>query len=183
MADPSETPLDQHLSDSASGLAGDGLGRLNAAPPAAALKLLGEVCASRAWIDAVASRRPYRDTDELFAASDLAMAGLTDADLDEAMAGHAVIGKPRAGDATSEREQAGVRGAGDDLLAELADANREYFERFGHVFLICATGKGAAEMLAALRGRIGNDAATERAIAREELRKINRIRLEKLVLA
>ncbi|MGW0661804.1 2-oxo-4-hydroxy-4-carboxy-5-ureidoimidazoline decarboxylase [Streptodolium elevatio] len=179
MADPPETPSDQHLPVPA----GAGLGRLNAAGPGDALKLLGEVCASRAWIDTVAARRPYRDTDELFAASDLAMAGLTTADLDEAMAGHAVIGKPRAGDATSEREQAGVRGADGDLLAELADANREYFDRFGHVFLICATGKGAAEMLAALRGRLGNDAAAEREIAREELRKINRIRLEKLVLA
>lgn len=180
MADLPETPLDQHLHHPEP--AGAGLARLNAAGPGDALKLLGEVCASRAWIDTVAARRPYRDIDELFAASDLAMAGLTAADLDEAMAGHAVIGKPRAGDSTSEREQAGVRGAGDDLLTELADANREYFERFGHVFLICATGKGAAEMLAALRGRLGNDAATEREIAREELRKINRIRLEKLVL-
>ncbi|NUU22252.1 MAG: 2-oxo-4-hydroxy-4-carboxy-5-ureidoimidazoline decarboxylase, partial [Streptomycetaceae bacterium] len=100
-----------------------------------------------------------------------------------AMAGHAVIGRPREGDAQSQREQSGVRGADDALLTELADANRRYAERFGHVFLICATGRTAAEMLAALRARLGNDAATEREIAREELRKINRIRLEKLVQA
>lgn len=160
-----------------------GLARLNEAEPGDALKLLGEVCASRNWIDSVAARRPYRDTDELFAASDLAMAGLTSADLDEAMAGHAVIGKPRADDETSQHEQSGVRDAGDTLLADLADANQQYFKRFGHVFLICATGRSAAEMLDALRERLGNDAAAERVIAREELRKINRLRLEKLVHA
>ncbi|MDI2131520.1 2-oxo-4-hydroxy-4-carboxy-5-ureidoimidazoline decarboxylase [Yinghuangia seranimata] len=162
---------------------GPGLARLNAADPADTVKLLGEVCASRGWIDAVAARRPYRDLDELYAASDLAMSGLTSPDLDEAMAGHAVIGRPRANDEQSEREQAGVRGADDGVLTELADANQEYFDRFGHVFLICATGRGAAEMLDALRVRLGNDAATERENAREELRKINRIRLEKLVQA
>jgi 2-oxo-4-hydroxy-4-carboxy-5-ureidoimidazoline decarboxylase len=158
-----------------------GLARLNAAAPGEALKLLGEVCASRAWIDAVAARRPYRDAAELRAASDQATAGLTDADLDEAMAGHAVIGRPRAGDAQSQREQSGVRGADTALLTELAEANHDYQARFGHVFLICASGRGAAEMLAALRARLGNDSVTERAVAREELRKINRIRLEKLV--
>lgn len=176
MAEPTEpTPLAEP--------AAAGLARVNAADPGDVLRLLGEVCASRGWIDAVAARRPYRDADELYAASDLAMAGLTNADLDEAMAGHAVIGKPRAGDATSQREQSGVRDADDTLLAELADANQEYFGRFGHVFLICATGRTAAEMLAALRERLANDAATERDIAREELRKINRIRLAKLVQA
>lgn len=167
MAEPMEPPA--------------GLARLNAAAPGDALRLLGEVCASRAWVDAVAARRPYRDTDELYAASDLAMSGLTEADLDEAMDGHAVIGRPRAGDDQSHREQAGVHGAGADVLAGLADANRAYAERFGHVFLICATGRSAADMLAALRQRLGNDPATERTIAREELRKINRIRLGKLV--
>lgn len=158
-----------------------GLVRLNGADPGEAVKLLGEVCASRQWIDAVAGRRPYRYLDELYASSDLATAGMTDADLDEAMAGHAVIGRPRAGDDQSHREQSGVHGAAADTLADLADANAEYAAKFGHVFLICARGRGAAEMLAALRARLGNDAATERANAREELRKINRLRLAELV--
>ncbi|MCF2533357.1 2-oxo-4-hydroxy-4-carboxy-5-ureidoimidazoline decarboxylase [Yinghuangia soli] len=183
MAESADSPVPTPPASPASPGVLPGLARLNEAEPDDALKLLGEVCASRSWIDTVAGRRPYRDTDELFAASDLAMSGLTSADLDEAMAGHAVIGKPRAGDATSQREQSGVRDAGNALLADLADANQQYFDRFGHVFLICATGRTAAEMLDALRERLGNDAGTERDIAREELRKINRIRLEKLVQA
>lgn len=175
----STAPPDASGTPAASGAAG--LARLNAADPAEAVRLLGEVCASRQWIDAVAGRRPYRLLDELYASSDLATAGMTDADLDEAMAGHAVIGRPRAGDDQSHREQSGVHGAAADTLTELADGNAEYAAKFGHVFLICASGRSAAEMLAALRARLGNDAATERANAREELRKINRLRLAKLV--
>ncbi len=77
-------------------------------------------------------------------------------------------------------EQAGMDGAAADLRAELVAANRAYEERFGHVFLICATGLGAAEMLAALRARYGNDAAAERTVVRAELAKIVDLRLAKL---
>jgi allantoicase len=80
----------------------------------------------------------------------------------------------------SAREQAGVAGADQATLAELAAGNREYEERFGHVFLIFASGRSAAEMLAALRERLGNDPAAELRVAAEEQRKITRLRLEKL---
>ncbi|WP_436786866.1 2-oxo-4-hydroxy-4-carboxy-5-ureidoimidazoline decarboxylase [Yinghuangia sp. YIM S10712] len=182
MADPADpvppVPTGAPPADAAPGLA-----RLNTAAPHDARRLLREVCAARAWIDAVAARLPCRDADELYAASDRATTALVPADLAEALSGHAAIGSPSERDEASQREQAGVRGADDSLLAELADANREYRDRFGHVFLICATGRSAEDMLAALRKRLGNDAATERGTTREELRRINRIRLERLVQA
>jgi 2-oxo-4-hydroxy-4-carboxy-5-ureidoimidazoline decarboxylase len=128
----------------------------------------------------VAAGRPYPHLDALLDASDAAMAGLTDADLAEAMAGHPPIGRPKPGDATSAREQSGV---GDELRAELLELNLAYQERHGHVFLICATGRTGEEMLTALRHRIGNDTGTEREIVRTELGKINRIRLTHLVTA
>lgn len=109
------------------------------------------------------------------------MATLTAADLHDAMAGHARIGKPKSGDATSEREQAGIRGVDTALLDELRDANAAYEAKFGHVFLICATGRTADTMLAALRERFPNDAATEAEIVRGELRKINDIRINRLL--
>ncbi|MEU0805809.1 2-oxo-4-hydroxy-4-carboxy-5-ureidoimidazoline decarboxylase [Streptomyces sp. NPDC005970] len=155
-----------------------GLARFNTADEPGAAALLGEVCASRAWGAAVAAGRPYGSVGALLAAAEDAMAGLTAADLAEAMAGHPPIGRPRPGDATSAREQSGV---GEAERAELLELNLAYQERHGHVFLICATGRGGEEMLAALNERIGNDADTEREIVRAELGKINRIRLARLV--
>ena len=157
------------------------LDRLNAADGGTLDALLREVCASRAWVSAVAVTRPWADGAALLTAAGAATARLTDADLAEAMAGHARIGAPRKGDPASEREQAGVRGAGGALLAELREANAAYEARFGQVFLICATGRGAAEMLAALRERCGNDPAAEREAVRGELAKINAIRLGRLL--
>ncbi|MFF7652821.1 2-oxo-4-hydroxy-4-carboxy-5-ureidoimidazoline decarboxylase [Streptomyces sp. NPDC007983] len=157
-----------------------GLARFNAADRPDAAALLYEVCTSRAWGAVVAAGRPYRHVDALLDASDAAMAGLTDGDLAEAMAGHPPIGRPKPGDAASAREQSGV---GEESRAELLELNLAYQERHGHVFLICATGRTGEEMLTALRERIGNDTGTEREIVRAELGKINRIRLTRLVTA
>lgn len=165
--------------------AAPGLSRLNGAPDAGdgagdattAVAMLREVCASRAWAAAVAAGRPYAGLDDLLAASDRAMAALTAADLDEAVAGHPPIGRPAPGDPVSAREQSGVR---DTERAELLRLNLAYQEAHGHVFLICATGRTGEEMLAALEDRIGNDADTERGIVRTELGKINRVRLTRL---
>jgi OHCU decarboxylase len=85
--------------------------------------------------------------------------------------------------AWSRDEQHGTRGASPETLANLADANRDYEERFGHIFIVCASGRNAAEMLALAQARLGNDPATELAIAVEEQRKITRLRLEKLLSA
>ncbi|GAA1142508.1 MULTISPECIES: 2-oxo-4-hydroxy-4-carboxy-5-ureidoimidazoline decarboxylase [Streptomyces violaceusniger group] len=157
-----------------------GLARFNAVDDRDAAALLREVCASRAWGAAVAAGRPYATVGELLDAADAAVAGLTAADLAEALAGHPPIGRPTPGDAASAREQSGVR---DAERAELLELNLAYQERHGHVFLICATGRTGGEMLAALRERIQHDADTERDIVRTELGKINRIRLTRLTEA
>jgi OHCU decarboxylase len=83
----------------------------------------------------------------------------------------------------SRREQAGTKSASSQTLANLAEANRRYEERFGHIFIVCASGKSAAEMLALARARLHNDAQTELEIAAEEQRKITRLRLAKLLEA
>ncbi|MEW1720221.1 2-oxo-4-hydroxy-4-carboxy-5-ureidoimidazoline decarboxylase [Streptomyces sp. NPDC093109] len=157
-----------------------GLARLNAAPDTEALAALREVCASTAWGNALLARRPYATADDLLAAGDTATGALDGAELDEAMAGHPPIGRPRPGDPASAREQRGMADASDALRAEMLDLNLAYQERFGHVFLICATGASAEDMRDALRTRLGHPPEREREIARTELGKINRIRLARL---
>ncbi|MFC9328091.1 2-oxo-4-hydroxy-4-carboxy-5-ureidoimidazoline decarboxylase [Kitasatospora sp. NPDC057015] len=154
---------------------------LATAPAAELEKTLLEICSSPRWAAAVAAARPWSDVEALLAANAAAMAELTAPDLADAMAGHARIGKPKAGDATSEREQAGIQGVDTALLDDLHEANAAYEAKFGHVFLICATGRTAATMLASLRERFPNDAATEAEIVRGELRKINDIRINRLL--
>jgi 2-oxo-4-hydroxy-4-carboxy-5-ureidoimidazoline decarboxylase len=149
--------------------------------PAELRRLLLEVCASTRWAAAVAATRPWADRAALLAANAAATATLSTADLAEAMAGHPRIGRPEAGSAASEREQAGIRGADRALLDELDRANTAYEAKFGHVFLICATDRTAAAVLAALRERHPNAPATEAEIVRGELRKINDIRLNRLL--
>ncbi|MEU6994546.1 2-oxo-4-hydroxy-4-carboxy-5-ureidoimidazoline decarboxylase [Streptomyces sp. NPDC046465] len=158
-----------------------GLTRFNALEEAAATAALHEACASSAWGSKLLAQRPYATVEALFAASDAAMAELTAEDLAEAMAGHPPIGRPKPGDPTSAREQRGMAGASEELKAELLELNLAYQEKFGHVFLICATGATAEFMLDRLKTRIENGAEGEREIVRSELGKINRIRLTRLV--
>lgn len=154
-----------------------GLTRFNAAADSEARAALREVCASRAWGSKILAGRPYASTEALFAASDAAMAELRAEDLDEAMAGHPPIGRPKPGDPTSSREQRGMAGASDELKAEMLELNLAYQEKFGHVFLICATGRTGEQMRDAARQRIENSPEQEREIVRVELGSINRIRL------
>ncbi|CAM5361171.1 2-oxo-4-hydroxy-4-carboxy-5-ureidoimidazoline decarboxylase [Streptomyces abikoensis] len=158
-----------------------GLSRFNAAEDGAARAALRAICASGAWVDAVLARRPYPAAEALLAASDAATAALSEAALAEAMAAHPPIGRPAPGDPVSAREQRGMAQAPPGLRAEMLELNLAYQRKFGHVFLICATGLGAAQMLDAIRGRIGNTPEREREIVRGELGRINRIRLERLV--
>ncbi len=157
-----------------------GLARLNGLQERAALAALREACASVAWGRKLVAQRPYAAVDDLLAASDAAMAELTVVDLEEAMAGHPPIGRPEPGDPTSSREQRGMAGASAELRAEVLALNLAYQEKFGHVFLICATGRTGEQMRDAVRERIGNSPEREREIVRSELGKINRIRLTRL---
>ncbi|MEU6144098.1 2-oxo-4-hydroxy-4-carboxy-5-ureidoimidazoline decarboxylase [Streptomyces sp. NPDC047081] len=161
--------------------ASPGLARFNALEEHAAYAALHEACASVTWAKRLLAARPYATADDLFAASDAAMAELSTADLEEAMAGHPPIGRPKEGDPTSAREQAGMAGAAEGLKAEMLELNLAYQERFGHVFLICATGRTGEQMRDAVKERIGNSPEQEREIVRTELGKINRIRLARLV--
>ncbi|GAA3788339.1 2-oxo-4-hydroxy-4-carboxy-5-ureidoimidazoline decarboxylase [Streptomyces chiangmaiensis] len=158
-----------------------GLARFNALEERAALAVLLEVCASTAWAGRLLAARPYAAAEDLHAASDAAMAELTAADLDEAMAGHPPIGRPTAGDPVSAREQRGMAGASGELRAEMLELDLAYQEKFGHVFLICATGKTGEQMRDAVKERIGNAPEQEREIVRTELGMINRIRLARLL--
>ncbi len=161
---------------------GIGLAAFNALPAEQARDALLARCSSRAWAERVDAGRPYASTAQLYAAADEAVAAMAEEDLDEALAGHPRIGeRPASGHSASSagwsaREQSGVTGSD-----ELAAANREYEERFGHVYLVCATGRTGPELLEILRQRLRNDPATERRVVREELGKINKIRLQRLV--
>ncbi|OIJ86691.1 2-oxo-4-hydroxy-4-carboxy-5-ureidoimidazoline decarboxylase [Streptomyces colonosanans] len=158
-----------------------GLARFNDLDEPEAFAALHETCASTAWVRRLLVARPYATSTDLYAASDAAMAELITADLEEAMAGHPPIGRPKPGDPASAREQRGMAGASAELKAEMLELNLAYQEKFGHVFLICATGGTGEQMRDAVRERIGNAPEREREIVRTELGKINRIRLARLV--
>ncbi|WP_345593602.1 2-oxo-4-hydroxy-4-carboxy-5-ureidoimidazoline decarboxylase [Streptomyces marokkonensis] len=162
-------------------ISASGLARFNTLEESAALAELHEACASTAWARHLIAARPHATPEDLYAASDAAMAELTADDLAEAMAGHPPIGRPKPGDPTSSREQAGMAGAAEELKAEMLELNLAYQEKFGHVFLICATGRTGEQMRDAAAERIGNSPEQEREIVRTELGKINRIRLTRLV--
>jgi OHCU decarboxylase len=124
-------------------------------------------------------RRPFRGTDQLLAAADETWWSLEGADWLDAFTHHPRIGERAAG--WAKDEQSGVHGAPESALKRLTKLNHEYERRFGHVFLIFATGKTADEMLAELERRIGNDPATELRSAAAEQAKITRLRLQKLL--
>jgi 2-oxo-4-hydroxy-4-carboxy-5-ureidoimidazoline decarboxylase len=149
---------------------------------------LQSCCAAEPWVQRVLAARPYATESELFAASDAAVGALDDAGLSQALGGHPRIGDRQSAhngegraSAWSRQEQAGVASAEAELLAAIAAANAEYERRFGHVYLVCATGRSAAELLAVCRARLDNDRETERGIVLAELAKINRLRLTKLL--
>jgi 2-oxo-4-hydroxy-4-carboxy-5-ureidoimidazoline decarboxylase len=152
----------------------------NALPAAQASEHLLVCCTSERWIHNVTSGRPYGSVSEALARSDESVARLDRADLEQALAGHPRIGA-RSAAGSSRQEQAGVRGADQATLRALAEGNEAYERRFGHIYLVCATGRSAGELLALLRDRLGHDPGTEWGIVRRELGKINRIRLRQLL--
>lgn len=142
-------------------------------------------CASPRWALAVASGRPYPDVEAVTDAAGTALRRLDWPEISLALAAHPRIGQRPSGTgreaAWSRREQAGVDHSDPAVRQRLAEANGAYEERFGHVFLIFATGHSDAEMLAEARRRLGNDEETERAVVRGELVKIVKLRLERLL--
>jgi OHCU decarboxylase len=166
---------------------GGGLDRLNALPADEARAELLRCCGSGHWADRMAALRPFSSIDDLLRSADAVWSRLDPADQLEAFTAH-----PRIGDLDALRtkfattaswasaEQAGVSGADEPTLRALADGNLDYEARFGHIFIVCATGKSAGEMLTLLRERLGNDPTAEHAVAASEQAKITRLRLRKL---
>ncbi|MBF6333827.1 2-oxo-4-hydroxy-4-carboxy-5-ureidoimidazoline decarboxylase [Nocardia transvalensis] len=152
----------------------------DALPESAVVELLLSCCSAPEWAREVAARRPFGTVEHLLATADEILAAVPEEDLDRALAGHPRIGATP-DNPSSAREQAGVADAGADVRAALAAWNREYEATFGHVYLVCATGRSASELLDILMTRLRNDPRTERGIVRRELAKINRIRLSRLV--
>ena len=150
------------------------LASFNAAPADEAIALMLACCASRRFAAAMAAGRLYPSTAAALAAVDAAFATLTWSDVLEAMEHHPCIGARVSG--RSATEQAGVA---DATRSALLAGNADYEDRFGHVFLICATGLSGDQMLAALRERLKNNEEMERTVATTELRKITRLRVAK----
>jgi 2-oxo-4-hydroxy-4-carboxy-5-ureidoimidazoline decarboxylase len=157
----------------------------NALPAAAAERELLACNAAPRFARAVAAGRPYPSAAALAERAAAAARGLSWDEVGTALAAHPRIGQRVTGDSaeasSSRREQAGVDAATDDVRTALAAGNRAYEERFGHVFLIRAAGRGPAEMLAELTRRRHNDEAAERVETTAQLAEITRLRVERMV--
>jgi 2-oxo-4-hydroxy-4-carboxy-5-ureidoimidazoline decarboxylase len=158
--------------------------RFNLASPDDARAQLHACCGSARWVERMLSRRPFASRDALLTAAREEWFTLTPDDWREAFRHHPSIGDREALRARfpgtahlSEREQAGVAGASDAILDALAEANRAYAQKFSYIFIVCATGKSAGEMLALLRARLLNGPDAEIRIAAEEQARITALRL------
>ncbi len=157
--------------------------RIDAAADADARALLQICCGATRWIDRMMARRPFGSQAAALAAARDEWFALSEEDWREAFGHH-----PRIGDRDALRrrfaardpaglEQSGVDAASEAVLTALAEANRAYEERFGYIFIVCATGRTAEEMLALLRTRLGNNPQTEIRVAAGEHAKICELRL------
>jgi 2-oxo-4-hydroxy-4-carboxy-5-ureidoimidazoline decarboxylase len=161
---------------------------LNAVDQQQARLILQQCCTSELWIERLLDARPFKDANALRDAADIAWINLSEADYLQAFDGH-----PKIGDVSSLKakyadskqlaagEQSSVDSASDDTIAALAQGNSAYEDKFGFIFIVCATGKSAAQMLELLRQRLPNDRPQELRNAAEEQRKIFQLRLEKLL--
>lgn len=166
------------------------LAQWNSLPAEDAAKEILQCCGSKAWASGITAQRPFPDVTTLLAASDETWSNLTAADWMEAFRSHPRIGDSRPAQTASAlsrtwsaQEQRNVAAAGEDSKNAMAKANQEYEQRFGHIFIVCATGKTAPEILEILRRRLQNDSDTELRAAAEQQRQITRIRLTKWLSA
>jgi 2-oxo-4-hydroxy-4-carboxy-5-ureidoimidazoline decarboxylase len=153
---------------------------LNRLSPSRASAELIRCCGSTRWAKAMAKARPFDTLETMQQRSDEIWASLGRRDWLEAFAAHPRIGGS-AGSEWSAAEQSGAASAGEAATARLASLNDLYERRFGHIFVVCATGKSAAEMLDLLEARMSNGPHAELRNAAEEQRKITNLRLAKLV--
>jgi allantoicase len=173
---------------SAAGRERAGMRTLKAMPEPELEAALRACCGATAWVKAMARERPFASRTALDAAAQKIWGGLSAADWDEAFRAHPRIGEKKAEAHQSEvaktwsaNEQQAVDRASGAVLAELREANRAYEVRFGRIYIVCATGKSAEEMLAIAKERLGSDPDTELRRAADEQAKITSLRLAKLV--
>ena len=161
------------------------LERWNELDPGEAAREILPCCGSKRWADQVAARRPFTSPDELVHVSEAVWAALSDDDWREAFDSHPRIGHRHAQAATatslawSSEEQRAAASSDDAVKLALAEGNRRYEEKFGRIFIVCATGKSAGEILAILNRRIQNSAAAETIEAAEQQRRITELRLRR----
>ncbi|GAC1418793.1 MAG: 2-oxo-4-hydroxy-4-carboxy-5-ureidoimidazoline decarboxylase [Acidobacteriaceae bacterium] len=160
------------------------LERWNAADAAVAAREILACCGSGAWADSLAARRPFASPGELFMVSDMIWQNLAEDDWREAFASHPRIGETHVASATEEslawsgeEQRAAASEAG--AKQALAKANREYETKFGRIFIVCAAGRSAAEILAICNTRMNNDSTTEMLASAEEQRQITQLRLRR----
>ena len=156
----------------------DELNRMPARSAADALKLC---CGSRRWAEGVTACRPFLDVADLHRAADATANTLGREDWLEAFRGHPKIGEMKNISGWSEKEQQGMTSTADDVRRRLVQLNREYQDRFGFIFIICAAGKSGEEMLAQLEERIQNRPEDEMRVASAEQVKIVHLRLNKMI--
>lgn len=166
------------------------LAELNSLPPAALKEALAKCCGATAWVTQMAAVFPVKDKQELLEAAEHTWFMCSESDWREAFTHHPKIGdisalreKFASTSQWAEGEQSSVRHTSEQVLQALAQGNAQYEQKFGYIFIVCATGKRAEEMLALLEARIHNDPADEIKIAMGEQNKITKIRLEKLLAA
>lgn len=165
---------------------------LNALDDEAAARAFLRCCGSSRWTRQMVAARPFAGAEAMAGTADAIWSALDPADWLEAFAAHPKIGETSGSSAPggsggagrsgwAQQEQASVAGAADQTRRRLADANRDYEARFGYIFIVCATGKTADEMLDLFERRLRHDAGEELRIAAEEQRKITQLRLRKLL--
>lgn len=160
-------------------------GGLNSLPREQLLQQLRSCLDIPRWAEDVAAGVPFPDAESVQRTADTAAPGLTEEEISGALAAHPRIGQRPAGSGTeaawSRNEQSGVDASDEDLTEQLRRGNADYEQRFGHVYLVCASGRSGAELLEILRSRLHNDPADELRVVDEELRKIARLRLARLI--
>lgn len=164
------------------------LEQLNCLSNSEATHAFMQCCTASNWVKAMVDARPFADDKALAKRANSAWSDAVEADFIEAFEGHPQIGNVatlRAKYANTKElasgEQSSVKQASEQVLVDLAQGNADYLEKFGFIFIVCATGKSAQQMLDLLLARLPNDKATELANAAEEQRKIFHLRLDKLL--
>ena len=157
------------------------LEELNAMDVEALRHRLEQCCGSRAWVNRMTVRRPFQDVSQLQMAAEETWWSVDASDWLEAFSKHPKIGDRKPAGKWSAEEQRGMDAATHESARAIEELNRAYQEKFGWIFIICATGRSAEEMQNQLEQRLKNDPAAEIRIAAGEQAKITRLRLQKLL--